>query len=157
MSPEASGISPGYANEGLKDFFSMPLEERDPVLKASIDDELTRQQNQIELIASENIVSRAVMEAQGGADFRVAVGGDGNADAAAADQNAALRLSLFHGAGEGVAEIGIINRFKAIGAEIQDRETAAHEVVLDLVFEIKTGMVAGDGDGFRWLVRWHGK
>ncbi|MCH8237160.1 MAG: serine hydroxymethyltransferase [Proteobacteria bacterium] len=44
----------------------MPLEERDPVLKASIDDELTRQQNQIELIASENIVSRAVMEAQGG-------------------------------------------------------------------------------------------
>ncbi len=57
---------PAYGNEELERFFSEPLAERDPALKASIDDELDRQQNQIELIASENIVSRAVMEAQGG-------------------------------------------------------------------------------------------
>ena len=38
----------------------------DPILKTSIDNELGRQQSQIELIASENIVSAAVMEAQGG-------------------------------------------------------------------------------------------
>ncbi|MDH3335430.1 MAG: serine hydroxymethyltransferase, partial [Rhodospirillaceae bacterium] len=37
----------------------------DPDLKAAIDKELGRQKNEIELIASENIVSRAVMEAQG--------------------------------------------------------------------------------------------
>jgi len=37
----------------------------DPELAAAIDDELTRQQSQVELIASENIVSRAVLEAQG--------------------------------------------------------------------------------------------
>ena len=55
-----------YGNEELKNFFSEPLAERDPVLKASIDEELGRQQSRIELIASENIVSRAVMEAQGG-------------------------------------------------------------------------------------------
>ncbi|MDA1089402.1 MAG: serine hydroxymethyltransferase [Proteobacteria bacterium] len=55
-----------YGNEELERFFSEPLAERDPALKASIDDELGRQQNQIELIASENIVSKAVMEAQGG-------------------------------------------------------------------------------------------
>ncbi|MDA0306036.1 MAG: serine hydroxymethyltransferase [Proteobacteria bacterium] len=55
-----------YDNQNLERFFSEPLAERDPALKASIDDELGRQQNQIELIASENIVSRAVMEAQGG-------------------------------------------------------------------------------------------
>ncbi len=54
-----------YDNQNLERFFSEPLAERDPALKASIDDELGRQQNQIELIASENIVSRAVMEAQG--------------------------------------------------------------------------------------------
>ena len=54
-----------YPNDELAKFFSTPLAEADPDLKASIDDELGRQQNQIELIASENIVSRAVMEAQG--------------------------------------------------------------------------------------------
>jgi glycine hydroxymethyltransferase len=46
-------------------FFESGLESRDPALFKSIRDELNRQQTQIELIASENIVSRAVMEAQG--------------------------------------------------------------------------------------------
>jgi len=42
-----------------------PLSELDPVLYKAIQGELARQQTQIELIASENIVSRAVLEAQG--------------------------------------------------------------------------------------------
>ncbi len=46
-------------------FFSDSLEARDPALYTAITKELSRQQNQIELIASENIVSRAVLEAQG--------------------------------------------------------------------------------------------
>jgi glycine hydroxymethyltransferase len=46
-------------------FFSSHLSETDPELLASLDGELKRQQGQIELIASENIVSRAVLEAQG--------------------------------------------------------------------------------------------
>ncbi len=41
------------------------LEKTDPALRAAIDSELARQKNKLELIASENIVSRAVMEAQG--------------------------------------------------------------------------------------------
>jgi glycine hydroxymethyltransferase len=55
-----------YATEALAGFFGESLAERDPDILASINDELSRQQNQIELIASENIVSRAVMQAQGG-------------------------------------------------------------------------------------------
>ncbi|MDC0512166.1 serine hydroxymethyltransferase [bacterium] len=43
----------------------MNLEEADKELFNSIKDEFTRQQNHIELIASENIVSKAVLEAQG--------------------------------------------------------------------------------------------
>ncbi|RMB08889.1 serine hydroxymethyltransferase [Eilatimonas milleporae] len=46
-------------------FFSQSLSDKDPALYASIAGELDRQRNQIELIASENIVSRAVLEAQG--------------------------------------------------------------------------------------------
>ncbi|MBB4304819.1 glycine hydroxymethyltransferase [Rhodobium orientis] len=50
------------ANE---DMFATPLAEADPAIAAAIADELGRQQHEIELIASENIVSRAVLEAQG--------------------------------------------------------------------------------------------
>ncbi|MDE4303339.1 serine hydroxymethyltransferase [Phaeobacter gallaeciensis] len=46
-------------------FFTQSLADRDPELYSSITDELGRQRDEIELIASENIVSAAVMEAQG--------------------------------------------------------------------------------------------
>ena len=48
-----------------KGFFTEALSSRDPELYGSIVAELGRQRDEIELIASENIVSRAVMEAQG--------------------------------------------------------------------------------------------
>ncbi len=46
-------------------FFSSSLKDSDPTIAKSISHELDRQKYQIELIASENIVSRAVLEAQG--------------------------------------------------------------------------------------------
>jgi len=46
-------------------FFSSSLEQADPDVFAAIQNELKRQQNKIELIASENIVSNAVLEATG--------------------------------------------------------------------------------------------
>lgn len=57
---DASGLAP------LPDrFFAASLAETDPELAEAIGAELHRQQDGIELIASENIVSRAVLEAQG--------------------------------------------------------------------------------------------
>src|SRR6266704_1428912 len=53
-----------HVNENSR-FFAEPLQSRDPVIASEIALELRRQQTQIELIASENIVSAAVMEAQG--------------------------------------------------------------------------------------------
>ncbi|CUK05819.1 Serine hydroxymethyltransferase 1 [Ruegeria denitrificans] len=54
-------------NANLRDtgFFTQSLSDRDPELFGSITSELGRQRDEIELIASENIVSAAVMEAQG--------------------------------------------------------------------------------------------
>ena len=54
-----------YTNSSFKDFFEKSLSDSDPELFKAIKDELVRQQNHIELIASENIVSKAVLEAQG--------------------------------------------------------------------------------------------
>ena len=52
-------------NNYLNSFFKMNLKDSDKELFNSIKDEYIRQQNHIELIASENIVSKAVLEAQG--------------------------------------------------------------------------------------------
>ncbi|TCS64258.1 serine hydroxymethyltransferase [Varunaivibrio sulfuroxidans] len=54
-----------YSSDTQNHFFSRSLAESDPEVFASIVRELDRQKDQIELIASENIVSRAVLEAQG--------------------------------------------------------------------------------------------
>ncbi len=54
-----------YLNDKYKDFFEKSLSETDPELYKAINNELRRQQQHIELIASENIVSQAVLEAQG--------------------------------------------------------------------------------------------
>jgi glycine hydroxymethyltransferase len=48
-----------------RSFFTAPLAETDPDVAAAITSEVGRQRDEIELIASENIVSRAVLEAQG--------------------------------------------------------------------------------------------
>ncbi len=49
----------------LTAFFNNTLADTDPEIAAAISDEMMRQQDQIEMIASENIVSNAVLEAQG--------------------------------------------------------------------------------------------
>ena len=54
-----------YLNSMYEDFFEKSLSETDPELFKAVNDELIRQQNHIELIASENIVSKSVLEAQG--------------------------------------------------------------------------------------------
>ena len=58
----ATNTTDTFLDEG---FFTSDLAHSDPDLAQAIRRELVRQQNQIELIASENIVSRAVLEAQG--------------------------------------------------------------------------------------------
>ena len=55
-------MTPSHRDPG---FFTESLSQRDPEIFGAITNELGRQRDEIELIASENIVSRAVMEAQG--------------------------------------------------------------------------------------------
>ena len=52
-------------NKYINNFFRLNLQDADKELYKSITDEFSRQQNHIELIASENIVSKAILEAQG--------------------------------------------------------------------------------------------
>lgn len=59
-------ISQMYNNDAQREsFFTAGLSDIDPAIKASVEREFDRQERQIELIASENITSKAVMQAQG--------------------------------------------------------------------------------------------
>ncbi|HMS09712.1 MAG TPA: hypothetical protein PKE66_09525, partial [Pyrinomonadaceae bacterium] len=49
----------------MSDFFSSPVSETDPLISNAIDAEVRRQVDGLELIASENFVSEAVLEAAG--------------------------------------------------------------------------------------------
>ena len=49
----------------MSDFFERGVADTDPMIADALAGELQRQQTQIELIASENIVSRAVLDALG--------------------------------------------------------------------------------------------
>lgn len=49
----------------MNNFFTQSVAEADPVISGAIDDEVRRQQNGLELIASENFVSEAVLQAMG--------------------------------------------------------------------------------------------
>src|SRR5271154_4632763 len=58
---DAAAAQPVRSNS----FFSASLADADPEIARAVDLELNRQRDEIELIASENIVSKAVLEAQG--------------------------------------------------------------------------------------------
>src|SRR5213082_2526682 len=49
----------------MNNLLNLPLSETDPVIANAIDNEVARQANGLELIASENFVSEAVLEAAG--------------------------------------------------------------------------------------------
>ena len=54
-----------FDKKQIENFFNEDLKSSDPEIFSSIQKEFNRQQHHIELIASENIVSKAVLEAQG--------------------------------------------------------------------------------------------
>ena len=58
-------MTAAQAHAPSNSFFAASLHDADPEIARAIDLELGRQRDEIELIASENIVSRAVLEAQG--------------------------------------------------------------------------------------------
>ena len=62
MTQSSTGTAQAFLSNS---FFSASLEDSDPEIARAIELELGRQRDEIELIASENIVSRAVLEAQG--------------------------------------------------------------------------------------------
>ena len=81
-----------------------------------------------------------------GADAGNLVGGDGHADARAADEDAALVLARGHGAGNGRGEIRIVDRVFRLGAEVAIGNPASIQEALDVFLETHPRMIRADRD-----------
>jgi hypothetical protein len=83
----------------------------------------------------------------GGAHGRLAVGGDGDADAGAADQHPPPGLAVADRPGHGRAEIRVIDRRCRGGAEVDDPMAGGLQLPLQEFLEVETGVVGGNGYG----------
>ena len=89
---------------------------------------------------------REAIPAQRAADAGHLVGGDGDADAGATDDDAFFALARCHGMGHRLAIDGVIHRSGRITAEVPVFQSALPQVSQNLLLEFVSAVVAGDGD-----------
>ena len=89
--------------------------------------------------------------AQGGADALDLVGGDGDADAGAADEDAALVLPARDGAGHGLAVDGVVAALFAVRAEVLVGKAQLVQMAHDLLLEGKAAVVTSDRNHKQYL------
>ena len=81
---------------------------------------------------------------QGGADGRVPVGGNADPDAGPAYQDAAPGASAGDRLGQGGGKVRIVDRFRAVGAQIEHLLVALGQVPLQRLFQPETCVVGGN-------------
>ena len=84
--------------------------------------------------------------AQGAADALDLVGGDGDADAGGADDDALLTLAGGHGLGGGLAEGGVVAALGAVGAEVLTGDALGGQIGLDVLLQGIPAVVRSDCD-----------
>ena len=89
--------------------------------------------------------------AQGGADALDLVRGDGDADAGAADEDAALALAGRDGARNGLAIDGVVAAFLTVGAEVLIGKAQLVQMAHDLLLEGKAAVVTSDRNHIQYL------
>jgi hypothetical protein len=83
---------------------------------------------------------------QGAAHGRVAVDGDGNADARAAQRNAALGFAGGHGAGQLVAIVGVVDAVGVVGAKVGHIMAQLAQPLDEIGLERQGGVIGSNGD-----------
>ena len=84
--------------------------------------------------------------AQGAADAPDLVGGDGDADAGGADDDAPLALAGGHGLGGGLAEGGVVAALGAVGAEVLTGDALGGQIGLDVLLQGIPAVIRSDCD-----------
>ena len=87
--------------------------------------------------------------AQGRADMTMAIGGDADADAGTADQDAAAGAPLAQRRRQRIGHVGVVDRSAIVRAQVEHLQSALLDRDLQRVLELEAGMVGGKGYGTR--------
>src|SRR5690348_11026913 len=131
------------------------VQERPHQLPGQLDPDDTRSEHQhVHVVVLDTLVRGVRVVAQPGPDAGQLVGRDRRADAAAADEHAALRAALGHGVSHRRGDIGIVHRGGAVSAEVQDRVAERLKRGDQLLLEQVARVIGADGDSHRAGASW---
>ena len=105
----------------------------------------------VRVVVAAGHLGGVAVAAQGGADALDLVRGDGDADAGAADEDAALALPGRDGARNGLAVDGVVAAFLAVGAEVLIGKAQLVQMAHDLLLEGKAAVVTSDRNHKQYL------
>src|SRR5262249_26547419 len=104
------------------------------------------QHEHVQVVVLNALVGGVSVMAKAGADAGNLVGGDRGADAAAADQDAALRFALQHAQRDSLSVVRIIHRPGAVRADVDEFVAELAQVGYQQGLQFEAGMVRADGD-----------
>ena len=105
----------------------------------------------IRVVVAAGHLGGVAVPAQGGTDALDLVGGDGDADARAADEDAALAFTARDRARDGFAVDGVVAAFLAVGAEVLIGKAQLVEMAHDLLLEGIAAVVTSDRNHIQYL------
>ena len=105
----------------------------------------------VRVVVAAGHLGRVAVPAQGGADALDLVGGDGDADARAADEDAALAFAARDRARHGLTVDGVVAALLAVGAEVLIGEPELVKMAHDLLLEGIAAVVTSDRNHKKYL------
>lgn len=101
----------------------------------------------VHIVVLDSLVRRVGIVAQAGAGSADLIGGDTGADAAAADNDAALGLAGGYGSRNGECEVRIVvEGVISVRAEVADFVSVGGEELADFLLEFESAVVGADGE-----------
>ena len=105
----------------------------------------------VRIVVAAGHLCRVAVPAQGGADALDLIGGDGDADARTADEDAALAFPTRDRARNGLAVDGVVAAFLAVRAKVLIGKAQLVQMAHDLLLEGKAAVVTSDRNHIQYL------
>ena len=126
------------------------VQERANQLVGELDaDDATAEHEHVHVVVLDALVRRVRVMAETSANARNPVRDHRRADAAAAEEDAALGPRLADGRGDGLRVVGIVHRILAVSTHVDHLEMLGGQERLHRLLQLEAGMIRADGHAHR--------
>ena len=119
---------------------------RNEIARESGPDDTRAETEHVHIVVLDRLPRGIAVVADGGADAGKFVCGNGDAGAATAHDDAAIRVSIAQGCGHGFGAVGIIDGSGGVGSEVEHIMALGTEYSGKIAFHFEAGVVCGEGD-----------